>query len=335
MFCEIKIISEAKRWKIHLDSQTTQVKGLYLHSNYPEFNLNQYYIYKDLKNVESVTFDSKFRYMLVLCSSTIFHLYDNLTKLHLGKIDFLELLKSSSINSQYEASLKSIPEKDRHRIFDSISFCKNPDFFAIASSKLATIFLIKTNLTTIYNEDSPPSELFGYIQVKSQPSKECPLTVTMDPFSKYDCLVSNNNVAITNFKSLLDFKIPIIKPDKEMEISTDKSKEKENNDDLNVAYAVYLERYSSKTVKTIVVCNQDLICVYEVKFDKTSNRYDHLQPLFNFVNNNPLRVSHIHLNYRNNLLAVKYFKKYAKVFSFDFKKRTITQKVEFEVIFSY
>ena len=115
-----------------------------------------------------------------------------------------------ALRDKYLTQLKQHAEKDKNKLIDSFAFSKNRQFAALACSKLATIFFLKFSFLEgpVTEEASQKPEIVGYIYLETlKDQKDLALDVTMDPFSKYNCMVSGHNVRLTNFKSLDELKI--------------------------------------------------------------------------------------------------------------------------------
>jgi len=253
------------------------------------------------------------------------YIYDNYTKLNLGKLNFFEILQKSSIYNEDEKTLKSLSEREKQRLIDSISFSKNEDYITIGSARLSTLFLLKTNMTSLINEEDLEPQIIAYIYFGQTAYKDHPLNVSMDPFSKYNCLISSQYTILSNFKVPEEFKIEN-QPQEDMEIED----QKENNNNSSVL-SEYLNVHCTKTTKIFVVCDQENINVYKAHFVKESAGYRDLELLISIKNPATPKIAKIQINYKNDLLAIYYQRKLIRIFSLDFEKRISSLNNEFEV----
>jgi len=221
-----------------------------------EFQLNLSNIYKEHKNVEIIAFNHSYQYFAIVTSQDYIYIYDNYTKLNLGKLNFFDILQKSSIYNEDEKALKNLSEREKQKLIDSISFSKNEDYITIGSARLTTLFLLKTNLTSLYSDTEQEPQIIGYIYFEQTPHKDHYLNVSMDPFSKYNCLISGQHAILSNFKVPEEFKIPS-KSNQDMEI------EDQKDENRNV-FSEYLTVHCTKTKKTFVVCDHENINIYRL-----------------------------------------------------------------------
>jgi hypothetical protein len=263
---------------------------------------------------------------MIVTSSNNFFIYDNQTKLCLGDFDFIDIIKPSSIYPEYETQIKQILEKDKTRLLDSFSFSKNPNFIAVGSTKLTTIFLIKTDFTSIIPSDEAPS-LAGYIKIQNPAAKEYKMSIQMDPLNKYNCVISNNCVLLNNFKSVEEYQI-WTPPENDFSIK----KEKDISEELKITYSQYVNRHCTKTLKRLVSFCVDTLYLYEVEYNVTTKKHSNAQRLAQVHIPNQARINKIVLSLTNNFVSLLFSKKSLKTFSIDHKKNIFYPKSEMEVI---
>ena len=265
---------------------------------------------------------------MILTAQSIIYIYDNYSRLSLGKVDFYEALKKSPLAVQYEPLLKTYADREKHRIVEAITFCKAEDYIALTSAKLGTLFLIKTNLTSLIKDPILEPQIVGYIQWEYPPPKEFSVQLTMDPFSKYNCIISAQSSFLTNFKQPIKFKVSL---NEEIQSISEK---KEPTEMKNVL-AEYLYSHCNKTRKCFTVCSQERISIYTVECNSKKVEYFGLRLLMTVQSTIAPKISQIQINYTCNMVLVRYQRRTVKVYAIDWGQEVLSQKVDFEVCFLY
>lgn len=174
------------------------------------------------------------------------------------------------------------------------------------------------------------------------------IRLSPDPFCKYNVLVSGHNPCVINCK---EGTISLLKPhftklkDQSMELEPEALKENENSnsnikdstrsegqDESNLAFVTFLDRYSNKTSKEALAILKNYILVLRFNYQKSTRDFTDFVIVTRVDVASSFQLHNVHVSPSNKYFALKFHKKTMKVYKyFD---GAITSVEEFEVYYT-